>query len=103
MAFAGSSRVWWDSTQPGRGTENLTDSTLGITAPPEDSSAGITGRYEDKLVICARSGFDVPENETVVDPLTGNRVWNRFVDTRPLSDDEDMRPPYNETSETWEP
>lgn len=72
------SRVWWDSSKPGAGTAFLYDAT---PAANTDNDTGWTGRIRaDTWVTCARSGFNVPFSETIVDPNTGFRVWRRYVD-----------------------
>lgn len=89
MTFSQPSRIWWDSSQPGAGTDALSDATPSAGPPAStDEDTGIVGRSQDKRVICARSGFSVPYSETVIDPITGNRVWARFADKEdPARDD----------------
>lgn len=71
---------WWDTSKPGRGTASYSDAV-----PPKnsDDSSGVVGQHRDILFVCERSGFLVPYDETVIDPLTGRRVWKRFVDPEP--------------------
>lgn len=69
--------IWWDTTKPGAGTANLTDAE---TPKNSDNSSGVVGRHRDILWVCERSGFIVPFDETVLDPVSGRRVWFRFAD-----------------------
>lgn len=80
MAFSQSDRVWWDTSQPGASTSELEDATPTAGTPEADEDSGTTGERKGVRVVCARSGFSVPESETVIDPISGQRVWSSFVD-----------------------
>lgn len=78
MTFTNTSRVWWNTANPGSGTAFLSDAS---PAENTDNDTGWTGRIRgDIWVICARSGFGVPFSDSIIDPNTGQRVWRRFVD-----------------------
>lgn len=79
MAFTKATRVWWDTSKPGSGTALLSDADVAGT-PAQDDDSGTTSLHRGQLIICARSGFAVPERETVVDPYTGRLIWRHFVD-----------------------
>jgi hypothetical protein len=81
MPFTKTVRIWWDTTEPGADTGFLIDAAPDAGLPAdEDQDTGTVGLERGKLVVCARSGFTVPERETVIDPYTGRLIWRRFVD-----------------------
>ena len=96
MAFTQSSRIWWDTTQPGASTSELEDSAVNSTAAT-DNASGTVGLEQGRMIICARSGFEIPLTEAVQDPVTGNLVWNRFVDPPPLDADDGLTVPSDGT------
>lgn len=82
MAFTQPSRVWWNTSAPGAGTNQLEDATPSATTPASaNEDTGIEGTEQDRLFRCERSGFTVPFSETVIDPVSGHRVWYKFADT----------------------
>ena len=101
MAFTQSTRVWWDSAKPGAGTSQLKDATPSAGTPSSPSEdTGTEGLRRGRLVVCARSGFVVPLSETVLDPNTGARVWNRFADKQdPLDRERGIPPPVDRDPE----
>jgi hypothetical protein len=81
VSFTKTDRVWWDTTLPGAATDFLTDAEPDAGLPASaDQDTGIVGLERGKMVVCARSGFAVPESETVPDPYTGRLIWRHFVD-----------------------
>lgn len=94
MAFTLTSRVWWDNTQPGQGTTYLLDAETPANAST-DNSTGFIGLEQGPMVVCARSGFEVPFSETVLDAVTGARVWAKFADSIPETDQDSLNTPYD--------
>jgi len=88
LPFTKTTRVWWPTTAPGAGTANLLDAEVNSTAA-NDNASGTVGLESGKMVVCARSGFEVPFSETVIDPISGSRVWAKFADQvpEPVQDD----------------
>lgn len=94
MAFTQNSRIWWDTSKPGSGTSQLQDSTPSPATPASpDEDTGIVGVTKGPLARCERSQFVVPVSELVTDPITGRRVWFRFVDRLPEQSESDPSAP----------
>lgn len=102
------SRIWWDSSAPGAGVAQLYDA---IPAANPDNDTGVTGRIRaDTWVTCARSGFNVPFSDTVIDVNNGLRVYWRYQDRpAPVSGNIPRRPAAVDTYirpgdyPSWEP
>ena len=81
MGFTQTTRVWWNTTQPGASTSELTDADNPTTPPTDDTCSGVVGvSAPEGMGVCERSGWEFPLSQMTQDPNTGRMVGNRFVD-----------------------